>query len=206
MLATGELASNLKVSILRVAGGFFLGTAVGFLLGTAMGFWRGADHYLTPVFNLLRQVPTVAWLPFLIYLLGIDELFKVVFIALGTVIPVTLKTYEGIKSVPGTYLEVVRLFEYGWYRVLKTVVVPSALPAIFTGLRLGLSEAWMLVIGAELVAASVGIGNVMTVARRLFQTDVVVVGVVTIALTGLLMDVALVAAERLVLGERRLAR
>ena len=73
-------------------------------------------------------------------------------------------------------MEVVRVFEYGWFRLLRTVIVPSALPSIITGLRLSLSEAWMLVIGAELVAGE-GIGNVMVIARRLFQTDVVMVGV-----------------------------
>jgi sulfonate transport system permease protein len=99
-----------------------------------------------------------------------------------------LKTYDGIKGVPASYLEVVRVFEYGWFRLLRAVVLPSALPSIITGLRLSLSEAWMLVIGAELVAAGEGIGNVMVIARRLFQTDVVIVGVIVIAITGFIMD------------------
>lgn len=188
MLKSGELADNMKVSLVRVLLGFALGSAIGLLLGGAMGLWRNVEQILGPLFNSLRQVPTVSWLPFLILLLGIDELFKVVFIAAGTLIPVAVKTLEGVKSVPATYLEVVRVFEFGWLRVLSTVIVPSALPSIITGLRLGLSEAWMLVVGAELVAASAGIGNVMTIARRLFQTDVVLAGVFAIAVTGYLMD------------------
>jgi sulfonate transport system permease protein len=188
MQKSGELADNMKVSVVRVILGFLLGATTGFLLGTAMGLWRSVEQYLSPMFNCVRQIPIVAWLPFFILWLGIDELFKVVFIAVGTLIPVAVKTLEGIKSVPAAYLEVVRIFEFGWFRTLRTVIIPSALPSIITGLRLGLSEAWMLVVGAELVAASAGIGNVMTIARRLFQTDVVLVGVIVIAVTGYIMD------------------
>jgi len=196
MLKSGELGDNMKVSLVRVILGFLLGATTGFLLGTAMGLLRIFEQYLNPLFNSFRQIPIVAWLPFFILWLGIDELFKVVFIAVGTLIPVAVKTLEGIKSVPAAYLEVVRIFEFGWFRTLRTVIIPSALPSIITGLRLGLSEAWMLVVGAELVAASAGIGNVMTIARRLFQTDVVLVGVIAIAVTGYIMDRILGLLER----------
>jgi sulfonate transport system permease protein len=203
MQKSGELTINMKMSLLRVGAGFLLGAAAGFLLGTAMGFWKSVEQYVGPLFNALRQVPIVGWLPFLVFLLGIDELFKIVFIALGAMIPMTLKTFEGIKGVPATYVEVVRLFEFGWFRLLRTVIVPSALPSILAGLRLSLSEAWMLVVGAELIAASAGIGNVMTIARRLFQTDVVLVVVVAIAVTGYILDRLLLLLEYRLLGWRR---
>lgn len=188
MQKSGELAVNMKMSLLRVGMGFLLGASTGFLCGTAMGFWKPLEQYLNPLFNFFRQVPVVAWIPFLLLWLGIDEWFKIVFISCGAFIPMTLKTYDGIKGVPASYVEVVRVFEYGWFRQLSTVIVPSALPSILTGLRLSLSEAWMLVIGAELVAAGEGIGNIMIIARRLFQTDVVLVGVVMIGITGVVMD------------------
>jgi sulfonate transport system permease protein len=202
MIASGELVQNLRVSLLRVSAGFLLGATLGFLLGTIMGFYPVAEEYIAPLFNVVRQVPTIAWLPFLIVLFGIDELFKVTFIALGALIPMALKTWEGIKGVPATYVEVVRVFEFRPCRLLGKVIIPSALPSILVGLRLSLSEAWMLAIGAELVAASVGIGNVMTVARRLFQTDVVLVGVFVIAVTGFVMDSGLVFLEKRFLGWR----
>jgi sulfonate transport system permease protein len=204
MQRSGELADNMKVSSVRVVLGFLLGATTGFLLGTAMGLWRSVEQYLSPLFNCLRQIPIVGWLPFFILWLGIDELFKIVFIALGTLIPMAVKTLEGIKGVPAAYLEVVRVFEYGWFRTLRTVIIPSALPSIITGLRLGLSEAWMLVVGAELVAASAGIGNVMTIARRLFQTDVVLVGVIVIAITGYIMDRLLGLVEARFAGWNRI--
>jgi sulfonate transport system permease protein len=203
MQRSGELADNMKVSLVRVVLGFLLGAVTGFLLGTAMGVWRSVDQYLSPLFNCLRQIPIVGWLPFFILLLGIDELFKIAFIAMGTLIPVAVKTLEGVKGVPVSYLEVVKVFEFGWFRILRTVIIPSALPSIITGLRLGLSEAWMLVVGAELVAASAGIGNVMTIARRLFQTDVVLVGVIVIAITGYIMDRMLGLLESRYIGWRR---
>lgn len=203
MQKSGELAVNMKVSLLRVCFGFLLGASAGLLLGTAMGLWKTVEQFLGPLFTGVRQVPIVGWLPFLILWLGIDELFKIVFIALGTLVPMTVKTCDGIKLVPASYLEVVRVFEFGWFQTLRTVIFPSALPSIITGLRLGLSEAWMLVVGAELVAASSGIGNVMTIARRLFQTDVVLVGVIVIAVTGYLMDRMLGLLETRFLGWRR---
>ena len=203
MQGSGELATNMTWSLFRVGAGFLAGATGGLLLGTAMGLWRPVEGYLFPLFNLLRQVPTVAWLPFLVLWLGIDELFKVVFIALGALIPMTLKTFEGIRGVPASYVEVVRVFEYGWFGLLRTVVFPAALPSILTGLRLSLAESWMLVVGAELVAASAGIGNVMTVARRLFQTDVVLVGVIAIAVTGYAMDRILLLLEGRLLSWRR---
>lgn len=185
---SGELAENMRASLLRVSAGFLLGASAGFLLGTAMGLWSSVEQYLGPLFNCVRQVPIVAWLAFLILMLGIDEMFKIVFIALGALIPMTLKTLEGIKGVPHSYLEVARAFEFSRTRLLARIILPAALPSIISGLRLSLSEAWMLVVGAELVAASIGIGNVMTLARRLFQTDVVLVGVIVIAVTGFVMD------------------
>lgn len=204
MQSSGELALNMKMSLLRVGVGFLVGASSGFLLGTAMGLWKPVEQYLNPLFNFFRQVPIVAWIPFLLLWLGIDEWFKIIFISFGAFIPMTLKTYDGIKGVPASYLEVVRVFEYGWFRLLRTVVFPSALPSIITGLRLSLSEAWMLVIAAELVAAGEGIGNIMIVARRLFQTDVVLVGVIVIAITGFAMDKLLGLLETRFLGWHRI--
>lgn len=203
MQKSGELATNMKVSLMRVSFGFLLGSSTGFLLGTAMGLWKTVEQYLGPLFNSLRQVPTVAWIPFLLLWLGIDDLFKIVFVSLGALIPMTLKTLEGIKGVPASYIEVVRVFEYSRLKLLHKVILPAALPSIITGLRLSLSEAWMLVVGAELVAASEGIGNVMTIARRLIQTDVVLVGVIVIAITGYVMDKALGQLENQLLSWRR---
>lgn len=204
MQSSGELALNMKMSLLRVGVGFLVGASTGFLLGTAMGLWKPVDQYLNPLFNFFRQVPVIAWIPFLLLCLGIDEWFKIVFISCGAFIPMTLKTYDGIKGVPASYLEVVRVFEYGWFRLLRSVILPSALPSIITGLRLSLSEAWMLVVAAELVAAGEGIGNIMIIARRLFQTDVVLVGVVVIAITGFAMDKLLGLLETRFLGWHRI--
>ncbi len=203
MHKSGELATNMKMSLLRVGAGFLLGATAGFLLGTAMGLWKTVEQYLGPLFNFVRQVPIVAWLPFLVLWLGIDELFKIVFISLGALIPMTLKTFDGIKGVSHPYVEVARVFEFGRVKLLRRIMLPAALPSIITGLRLSLGEAWMLVVGAELVAASAGIGNVMTVARRLFQTDVVLVGVIVISITGFVMDRILSLLETRFLGWRR---
>jgi len=203
MQTSGELALNMRISLLRVAAGFALGATLGFLVGTAMGTWTVVDQYLGPLFNTIRQVPIVGWLPFLIVWLGIGEVFKIAFISLGALIPMALKTYEGIRGVSPSYLEVARVFEFNRFKQLTRIILPSALPSLLIGLRLSLSEAWMLVVAAELVAASVGIGNTMTVARRLFQTDVVLVSVIVIAITGYFGNKLLALLESQLLSGRR---
>jgi sulfonate transport system permease protein len=99
-----------------------------------------------------------------------------------------LYTLEGIRGVPPEYLEVARIFEYGHRGMLRKFVLPSALPSIATGLRISLSFAWMAVIGAEILAASSGIGYMMNWGRQLFQIDIVFVGIITVGIIGFLMD------------------
>lgn len=203
MLETGELRDHMTSSLVRVALGFLLGASAGFLAGLALGLSARARRYLKPAFDGARQVPLVGWLPLLLLWLGIDEAFKIVFISVGAFVPMAVKTLEGVEAVPAAYREVGRVLACGRLKMLRKVILPAALPAILTGLRLSLSEAWMLVIAAELVASTEGIGYVMTFARTLFQTDVVIVGVLAIAVTGFLMDRAFVLAQGRLLRWRR---
>jgi sulfonate transport system permease protein len=203
MLESGELRDHMQTSLLRVAAGFAVGATAGFVLGAWMGLSPRVRPYLKPAFDAARQVPLVGWLPLLVLWLGIDEAFKIVFISVGAFVPMAVKTLEGIEGVPAAYREVGRVLGCGRLKVLRRVILPAALPAILTGLRLSLSEAWMLVIAAELVASTEGIGYVMTFARTLFQTDVVLVGILAIAATGFLMDRAFVLAQARLLRWRR---
>lgn len=203
LLRRGDLIIHLRISLMRVVAGFLLGITSGFILGTAMGLSKRLERYIYPFFNLVRQIPLLGWMPLLMLWFGVGELFKIVFIAIGAFYPMVLNTFEGIRNVPKEYMEVAKVFEYGKLRLLQKVILPTALPSIFTGIKLGLSMSWMLVVGAELVAASEGIGYLMTWGRQLFQFDIVMLGVIIIGIIGLFMNNALGALEVRFLRWRR---
>ncbi len=199
----GTLAENLGVSLTRIFFGFSWGAAAGVLFGTAMGNSRNVERFAGPLFHAFRQVPMFGWMPFLILLTGIDETFKIIFVGLTAFIPMVLNTCEGVKNIPGEYLEVAEVFAYGRRRLFWRVIIPGAMPSIFTGLRTSLSMAWMSVVGAELVAASSGIGNLMAGARNMFRYDIVFVGVIVIGVVGFAMNFIAARLEAHVLRWRK---
>lgn len=188
LLVSGELVNHLLVSFARVFAGFLLGSLAGILLGTALGLSKAAEEFIGPTFHAVRQVPLYAWFPLLILWFGIGEKSKVLFIAVAPFYIMALYTLEGIRGVPRQYLEVGKVFEYGRLGLLRKFVLPSALPSIATGLRISLSFAWMAVIGAEILAASAGIGYMMNWGRQIFQNDIVFVGIITVSILGFIMD------------------
>ena len=200
-----ELFINLGISTLRVFIGFVLGGAAGQLIGTLMGISRTFESYDVPIFNALRQVPVLAWIPLFIIWVGIDEGFKITFIAVTAFFPMALNTCEGVKGVSKSHLEVGAVLEFNRFKQLSTIIIPASLPAIFTGLRLVLSITWMAVVGAELVASSEGIGYMMYRARQQLQVDTVLVCILAVGLTGYTMNILLEQIEHYFLRRRKVA-
>lgn len=205
LLKEGELLKSLGISTLRVVTGFVLGAGAGLLFGAAMGISRTFEAFVAPLFDALRQIPVLAWIPLLILWVGIGEGFKVSFITLTAFYPMALNVCEGVRGVSRSYLEVGQVFEFSRVKQFATIILPAALPAIFTGLRLSLSIAWMAVVGAELVAASEGIGYLMFRARQQLQVDTVLVCILAVGLTGYAMSMVLDRIERYSLRWRRVA-
>jgi sulfonate transport system permease protein len=203
LLKDGDLLRNLGISFLRVSVGFLIGAAGGGIFGAAMGLFPRFEEYSGPLFNGLRQIPALAWIPLLILWVGIGENFKICFIALTVFYPMALNACEGVKGVSKAYLEVGHIFELGHLKQISTIIIPAALPSFFSGLRLSLSIAWMAVVGAELVAASEGIGYMMFRARRQLQVDTVIICIIAIGLTGFALSLALEKIERYSLRWRR---
>lgn len=203
MIASGELADHLKFSVFRVFYGFVLGTSTGFVLGSLMALSPTVERMVNPSLNALRQVPIFAWIPILILWLGIGEGFKVVFISLGAFYAMVVNTFYGIHGVSGSYLEVARVFGFGRCKQLWRVLIPGALPSLFTGVKLALGISWMLVVGAELVAAGEGIGYLMTWGRQLFQLDMVFVAIIVVGVIGYLMYQTLAFLEIKLLAGRQ---
>ncbi len=190
-LAGGSLFWSCLGSSLKLVGsGFLLGAAGGLALGAIMGLSPRAEKIVLPLFNAIRQVPVVAWVPLLILWCGVGETARVIFIAIGAAYPVVFNTLAGIRSVPRAYIEVANVFQYSKLRLWTRVLAPAALPSILTGLRLSLAHSWAMVIAAEAFMANVsnGMGNLMVEAGDQFKMDVVMVCVLVIGVIGVVMN------------------
>jgi len=199
---SGDLLYDMQVSLLRVAEGFAVGGSIGIGLGIVMGLSPRLQLHLEPLFLAISQVPTLGWIPLLILLVGIDEGLKVTVIAWSACIPVTLNTYKGIRGVPAAYRDVGRVLTFGAWPTLTKIVLPGAVPAIFAGIREGLSNSWQTLVGVELFASSEGLGYLMVWGRQLFQLDLVIVGMIVIGTIGLLLNLVLERVERRLLRWR----
>jgi sulfonate transport system permease protein len=188
MTMSGELPKHLLVSLGRVIKGFSVGALLGLVVGVMIGLSPRVERALVLITGLLRPIPIIAWVPVLILWMGIDEASKITVIAIGSFWPVLLNVVHGIRNTDKKYVEVATILEKSRWTLLTNVVLPSALPSIFTGIRIGIGIAWMSVVGAELIAASSGVGYMIMYARELSQADVMLVGVISIGITGLLID------------------
>jgi sulfonate transport system permease protein len=197
---SGDLQNNLWISLSRVGYGFGAGTFAGLLLGAGMGFSEVFARFVRPTFLVISQIPILAWLPFLMLLLGIGEALKIVLVAKAVFTPVTLSTCAGIQGVPVRYLELARVLQLTRWGTLRRVVLPAALPQLFSGFRYGLTHAWLSLVAVELLASYEGVGYLMVYSRQLFQLDVMVAVMLVIAAAGLLLD------RLLSLGETWLGR
>lgn len=159
---------------------------VGF--GIIMGVSIKVNRFLFFIFNSIRQIPMMAWIPLVILWFGIGETSKVVIITMGAFFPVLINTISGINQVQEGYIEVGKMFKLSKYDMFRQIYFPSALPSIFVGLKLALSTSWMIVVAAEMIAASSGIGYRINDARSLMQSDVVIVGMIVIGTVGIIMD------------------
>lgn len=203
---SGELSSNLAVSLGRIAWSVLIGSIVGWLLGFSMGLSRTARAYLYPSFEVFSQFPVVGWIPILIIFLGIDEGLKIAAISIAVVVPVTVATYKGILNIPRNLLEVAQVYRFSHTQVLLRVVLPAALPSLFSGFRQGIMQAWLALVFVELLASSEGLGYLMVWGRQLMQLDLVFVGVIVIGIVGVLLDLSLRWMESRLQSWRHAAR
>jgi sulfonate transport system permease protein len=196
MLRSGELKMHTGISLLRVVCGFAVGAAAGFALGAAMGLSRTVDDYVRPLFTAISQVPALAWIPLAMLLLGIGEALKIVVIAKAAFVPVVMNTSAGIRNVSSAFVEVGETFQFTNWQRLRLVVLPASIPSVFTGLRYGLTHAWIALVSVELVASSEGLGYLLVWGRQMFWLDTVLVSMAVIGLVGFLTDKVLAVIER----------
>jgi NitT/TauT family transport system permease protein len=186
LFTSGEIYNDLYVSGIELFWGYVLSAVVAIPFGIAIGWYKRVAYVFDPFVNAMNATPRVALLPLVIIWLGIGILSKVGIIFLGAVFPILINTRDGVKTTPVNLLTAARSFGASEWMLFKTVVLPSTVPFILTGLRLGLGRAIVGVMVGELYAATAGIGFMITVAGATFQTDKVFVGVLIFALTGML--------------------
>lgn len=201
-LAQHGLAQHIVASAARVASGFVSGAVLAVLIGSLVGLSRTAEAVLDPSFQALRAIPSLAWVPLLLFWLGIDEAPKVVLIAIGAFFPVYMGVVSGIRGVDRKLVEVARLYRLGRIDLARRVLLPAAMPSLFTGLRNGLSLAWMFMVAAELIAASRGLGYLLSDGRETSRADIVLAAIVLLAVLGKLSDMLMLALENRVLAWR----
>jgi len=196
MFRSGEIYHDLYVSGIEFLGGYFLAAAVAIPFGILVGWYKRMSYVFDPFINAMNATPRVALLPLVIIWLGIGILSKVGIIFLGAVFSILINTRDGVKTTPLNLLNAARSFGASEWMVFKTVVVPSTVPFILTGLRLAVGRALVGVLVGELYAATAGIGFMITVAGATFQTDKVFVGVGIFALSGMIGMELLTKIER----------
>src|SRR6266568_1308008 len=196
LFGSGEIWNDLRVSGIELLGGYLLAAFFAIPFGIMTGWYKRMSAIFDPFINAMNATPRVALLPLVIIWLGIGMLSKVGIIFLGAVFPMLINTRDGVKTTPANLLCAARSFGASEWMIFKTVVLPSTIPFILTGLRLGLGRGIVGVMVGELYAATAGIGFMITVAGATFQTDKVFVGVLIFAISGMVATEIIDRAER----------
>jgi len=199
MIEKGTYFKHVIASLERVVYGYIIGSALGLFIGSFAVLFKTFGKMVDPLIGILRPIPAIACIPFFILWLGIGESSKIGVIVIGAFWPVLLSTMQGIRSTDPKLLELARTFGKTRTATLFKIILPSAIPSIFTGLRLGISGAWTCVVAAEMIAASAGVGYLISYGRELAQPGTLFVGIVSIAIIGLLIDILVIKIQKKVL-------
>ncbi len=188
LIRSGELPSNLLVSFARAAIGLLIGVVLGIVLGLVAGLSRSGEVAIDPLMQIKRTIPALALTPLFIVWFGIGETPKIALIAFATVFPVYLNLYSGIRSVDLRLLDAARSFGLSRLEQIWHVILPGALPSLLVGFRYALSVSILVLVVAEQINASAGLGFLINNARDFLRTDVIVVCLMVYALLGLGAD------------------
>ena len=182
---------GLAVSLARFAAGFAVGATAGVAFGLLLGASTTADRVAGPSFHALRQITLFAWIPLLSAWFGNGEAAKIVFVALSAFFPAALNTHEGLRTIPDHFLELAKVMRFSPRLRLRRLLFPGALPSIFIGVQIALITAWIGTVGAEyLIGVGRGLGTFIAEARGQFRMDLVLFGVLLLALVGFVVNAA----------------
>lgn len=227
LLQMGSMAVNVWISCLRVFGGYMAGLMLALPLGILMGHYKLVNRLLGSLVEILRPMPPLSWIPLLLAWFGVASLATLfgveegewyillnsikftmlIVIFIGAFFPTLLNTVHGVSGVPATLIDSARVLGASERDIFFKVLLPGAAPSIVTGMRLGLGGAWMCLVAAEMMPGSIsGIGYLITHAYTVARTDIVMAGMISIGIIGLLIDVTFRAVEDRCFAWKRLAR
>lgn len=175
-------------SAYRVLVGFLIAAATGVTIGSLIGWFRLVSDLVDPVIQILRPVPITAWVPFAVIFFGIRDGSAFFLIALGAFFPIVVNTAAGVAGTPKLLVRAARMLGIRPYMLLPRVILPAAMPYIFTGLRLGIGLAWVLVIVAEMMAVKSGLGFAMWDAYYFLRLDIIIAAMLSVGALGFLSD------------------
>lgn len=202
LVSRGELWKHLEASISRVVSGYLSGAAVGLALGSFVGLSGLVRRLLGPTVAAFRTVPSLAWVPLLLLWFGIDETPKLLLVAIGAFFPIYTTTASALAHVDPRLVEVGRAYGRHGAALLTTVMLPAAAPELMNGLRLGLANAWLFLVAAELIASSKGLGFLLIDSQNTGRTDVMLLAIVLLAGLGKISDSAFAVLEHRMVRRR----
>lgn len=201
-LAAADLGQHIWASTWRVFLGFFIGSGLALFFAVLVGLNKQAEELLEPSFSAIKSIPSLAWIPLLLLWLGIDEGSKITLIAIGAFFPVYTNTVAAIHGVDRKLIEVAKVYRLKYWQQVQQIILPAASAGILTGLRNGLSLSWMFMIAAELIAATQGIGYLLSDGRETSRPDIVIIAIILLAVLGKLTDSLMKALENWLLRWR----
>jgi NitT/TauT family transport system permease protein/taurine transport system permease protein len=194
-----HMGSSLKVALT----GYGLGILIGVPLGILMAWFKPVDLFVRPVFDLLRPVPGIAWIPLMIMLFGIGIMSKAMVIFLSAFIACVVNSYSGVRQTKDVHLWVGKTFGASNLQLLVKIAIPTSLPFVMTGLRVSLGAAWSALVAAELLASTRGLGFMIQQSRGLYRPDVIIAGMIAIGIIGAILTSLIGMLEKAVLkGEK----
>lgn len=198
------LYQHAAASLALALTGFVAAIIIGVPLGLFMGWYPKVNMLVRPLFDAIRPIPPIAWIPIAILWLGIGTPAKAFIIFLAAFVPCVINSYTGIRLTNPVLIRVAEIYGASNFETFRKIGVPSAIPMIFTGMKLALNAAWTTLVAAELLAASVGLGYMIQLGRRIARPDVIIVGMLTIGFLGALMSWILTKIEARFASSRRL--
>ena len=203
LFESGELQVHLLSSLQRVAAGLALGVLAGLVLATVAGLFRFGEDAIDAPVQMLRTLPALALIPLFILWFGIYEWSKILLIAFGSMFPIYLNTYAGIRNVDERLVEVGKTVGLSRASLIRHVILPGALPSFLVGLRFSLGTAWLILVVSEQINATSGIGYLITMAREFYRTDIILFGLAIYAVLGFATDLLVRGIEGSALSWRR---
>lgn len=198
------LAVNIWSSLEVALTGFLLAIVIGIPLGWLMGWYRGFDAFMRPIFEIIRPIPPVSWIPLTIVWMGIGLQSKAFIVFFSAFVPCLINAYTGIRQTKEVLINVGKTFGASNFTCFWKVGIPSSMTMTFAGVKVAIGNAWATLVAAEMLAASSGLGFMILMGRSYGRVDLIILGIVVIGVLGVLISLLISACENLVLGWKKL--